>query len=225
MAITKKVKFYDKNDRVSVEVTIETNDDGTTRIITPDGHQMYPMDIRNIQWKSDLGLDPDLIVKRTVGENKRLSYMVPVKEELYRPIIAPEKAADKCREREGKCPVPGKRGGSILCREASCRKAREEGRCPYPDGYGMKRLVFVADPNLLRRNEGCDSTADTAISNVMYEEFLDFLTKIAPKLADVYRLQQEGYHIREIAEMMHLNQNTVGGYSRRAKKLKIEFEM
>ena len=59
----------------------------------------------------------------------------------------------------------------------------------------------------------------------MYEEFLDFLTKIAPELADVYRLQQEGYHIREIAEMMHLNQNTVGGYSRRAKKLKIEFEM
>ena len=55
--------------------------------------------------------------------------MIPVKEELYKPLIAPDKAEYKRNERKRKCMVHGKNGALIMCREASCIKARMEGRC------------------------------------------------------------------------------------------------
>lgn len=58
--------------------------------------------------------------------------MVPVKEELYKPLIAPEKAEDKRNERKRKCMVPVKNGALVMCREAFCMKARMEGRGQHP---------------------------------------------------------------------------------------------
>ena len=117
----REVKFKD-ND-VDVVVTITTEEDGTSRFQAPAGYKMYPMDLDGIKNPSLYGYDRDLIMMWPVGEKKRLSYMVPVKETIFNPLIAPDKAEDKRNERKRKCMVPGKNGALVMCREASCMKS------------------------------------------------------------------------------------------------------
>ena len=113
--------------------------------------------------------------------------MVPVKKKLYKPLIAPDKAEDRRNERKRKCMVPGKNGALVMCREASCIKARMEERCQHPDGdcsftHGE---LYIED---LKANNHCepstdDTTRNEAMAHIEYEDFLEELAKNQPKLA------------------------------------------
>ncbi len=221
----KEVKFNDNN--VTVVVTVVTDDEGNKHFQAPEGYKMFPMDLDGITNPAMYGYDRDLIKSWKVGEKKRISYMVPVKEDMYNPIIAPDKAEDKRDERNRKCMVPGKNGNLIICREASCTKARLEGRCPYADGgcgvtHGEVSLDQMMtdshfEPSIM------DTTSDEAITNLDYEDFLDSLAQVQQKLADICRLKNEGYKIKEIAKFLKMKENTVGNDIRRIKALEIQY--
>ncbi len=87
VAVITKVKFNDNN--VTVVVTVVTYDEGNKHFQAPEGYKMFPMDLDGITNPAEYGYDRDLIKSWKVGEKKRISYMVPVKEDMYNPIIAP----------------------------------------------------------------------------------------------------------------------------------------
>lgn len=221
----REVKFKD-ND-VDVVVTITTEEDGTSRFQAPAGYKMYPMDLDGIKNPSLYGYDRDLIMMWPVGEKKRLSYMVPVKETIFNPLIAPDKAEDKRDERKRKCLVPGKNGSLVMCREASCMKARMEGRCQHPDGdcsftHGE---LYIEDLKANSHYEPStdDTTRNEAMAHIEYEDFLEELAKNQPKLADIRRLKDAGYTNKEIAKFLKMKENTVGNDVRRIKEIEIKY--
>lgn len=221
----KEVTFQD-ND-VNVVVTVTTDEEGNKRFHAPEGYRMYPMDIDGIKNPAAYGYDRDLIKTWKVGETRRISYMVPVKEALYKPLIAPDKAEDKRNERKRKCKVPGKNGSLVMCREASCMKARMEGRCQHPDGdcsitHGE---LYIEDLKANSHYEPStdDTTRNEAMAHIEYEDFLEELAKNQPKLADIRRLKDAGYTNKEIAKFLKMKENTVGNDVRRIKEFEIKY--
>ena len=166
--------------------------------------------------------DRDLVVNRLVGRSSSKSYLVPVPEAMYHAILASEKAEDKRTERAGKCQIPGKRGGLIMCREASCKKAQAEGRCPYMNGTAMpaQQVTYIEE---LDEVTGEDRTSQDALGKAEYDEILDVLAQKAPKLADICRLKLAGYTNDEIGQMLHLNSNTIGTDMRRIREAVINY--
>lgn len=142
---------------------------------------MYPMDLDGIKNSSLYGYDRDLVMMWPVGEKKRLSYMVPVKEAIFNPLIAPDKAEDKRDERKRKCMVPGKNSCLVMCREASCMKARMEGRCQHPDGDCSitHSELYIEDLKANSHYEPStdDITHDEAMAHIEYKDFLDALRR------------------------------------------------
>ena len=111
----KKVNFYQQSTVVTV--TIITNESGEKEFQVPEGYVLYPMAIDDENDPAASEYDRELIVNRLVGRNSRKSYLVPVPEAMYHAMLSSEKAEDKRTERAGKCQVPGKRGGLIMCRD------------------------------------------------------------------------------------------------------------
>lgn len=221
----REVKFKD-ND-VNVVVTVTTDEEGNKRFQAPEGYRMYPMDLDGIKNPSLYGYDRDLVMMWPVGEKKRLSYMVPVKETIFNPLIAPDKAEDKRDERKHKCMVPGKNGSLVMCREASCMKAHMEGRCQHPDGdcsitHGELYIEDLKANSHYEPSTG-DITHNEAMAHIEYEDFLEELAKNQPKLANIRRLKDAGYTNKEIAKFLHLKENTVGNDVRRIKEFEIKY--
>ncbi len=221
----KEVRFQTNDENVVVTVT--TDDEGNTRFQAPAGYKMYPMDLDGIKNPSLYGYDRDLVMMWPVGEKKRLSYMVPVKEADFKSLIAPDKAEDKREERKRKCMVPGKNGSLVMCREASRMKARMEGRCQHPDGdcsitHGE---LYIEDLNANSHYEPStdDITHNEAMAHIEYEDLLDALAQKQPKLAKIRRLKDAGYTNKEIAKFLHLKENTVGNDVRRIKEFEIKY--
>lgn len=216
----KKVKFYQQS--TVVNVTIITNESGKKEFQVPEGYVLYPMEVDDENDPAASEYDRDLIVNRLVGRSSRKSYLVPVPEEMYHAMLSSEKAEDKRTERAGKCQVPGKRGGLIMCRESSCRKAQAEGRCPYMNGTAMapQQVAYIEE---LDEVTGEDRTSQDALGKAEYDEILDVLAKKAPKLADICRLKLAGYTNDEIGEMLHLNSNTIGTDMRRIRETVINY--
>lgn len=71
----------------------------------PEGYILYPMEYGGSIDPAASEYEPDLIDSRLVESTQRISYL-----------------------------VSGKRSSVIVCREASCRKAKESGRCPLMKG-------------------------------------------------------------------------------------------
>lgn len=216
----KEVKFYQQSTVITV--TILTNESGEKAFQVPEGYVLYPMEVNDENDPAASEYDRDLVVNRLVGRSSRKSYLVPVPEAMYHAILASEKAEDKRTERAGKCQVPGKRGGLIMCRESSCRKAQAEGRCPYMNGKAMapQQVTYIEE---LDEVTGEDRTSHDALAQVEYEEILDVLAKKAPKLADICRLKLAGYTNDEIGQMLHLNSNTIGTDMRRIRETVINY--
>lgn len=216
----KKIKFYQQS--AVVTVTIITNEAGEKEFQVPEGYVLYPMEYDEENDPAASEYDRDLIVNRLVGRSSRKSYLVPVPEAMYHAMLSSEKAADKRDERAGKCQVPGKRGGLIMCREASCQKAQAEGRCPYMNGTAMapQQVTYIEE---LDEVTGEDRTSQDALAQAEYEEILNVLVKKAPKLADICRLKLAGYTNDEIGQMLHLNSNTIGTDMRRIRETVINY--
>lgn len=216
----KEVKFYQQS--AVVTVTIITNESGEKEFQVPEGYVLYPMEYGGSNDPAASEYEPDLIDERLVGSTQRISYMVPVPETMYHAILASEKAQDKRSERARKCRVPGMRGGLIMCREASCRKAQAEGRCPYMNGRAVATLQVPYNEELDKVTVE-DQTSRMALGQAEYDEILDVLAKKAPKLADICRLKLEGYTNDEIGQMLHLNSNTIGTDMRRIRETVINY--
>ncbi|MGO4995996.1 helix-turn-helix transcriptional regulator [Oribacterium sp. Sow4_G1_1] len=216
----KEVKFYQQ--ATVITVTIITNEEGEKEFQAPEGYVLYPMEVDDENDPAASEYDRELIVNRLVGRSSRKSYLVPVPEAMYHAMLLSEKAADKRDERAGKCQVPGKRGGLIMCRESSCRKAQAEGRCPYMNGTAMapQQVTYIEE---LDEVTGEDRTSQDALGKAEYDEILDMLAKKAPKLADICRLKLAGYTNDEIGQMLHLNSNTIGTDMRRIRETVINY--
>ena len=216
----KQVKFYQQSTVITV--TIITNEAGEKAFQVPEGYVLYPMEVDDENDPAAGEYDRDLVVNRLVGRSSRKSYLVPVPEAMYHAILASEKAEDKRTERAGKCQVPGKRGGLIMCRESSCRKAQAAGRCPYVNGTAMahQQVTYIEE---LDEVTGEDWTSQDALGKAEYDEILDVLAKKAPKLADICRLKLAGYTNDEIGQMLHLNSNTIGTDMRRIRETVINY--
>ena len=216
----KEVKFYQQS--AVVTVTIITNEAEEKEFQVPEGYVLYPMEVDDENDLAASEYDRDLVVNRLVGRSNRKSYLVPVPEAMYHAILASEKAEDKRTERAGKCQIPGKRGGLIMCRESSCRRAQAEGRCPYMNGTAMapQQVTYIEE---LDEVTGEDRTSQDALGKAEYEEILNVLAKKAPKLADICRLKLAGYTNDEIGKMLHLNSNTIGTDMRRIRETVINY--
>ena len=216
----KEVKFYQQS--AVVTVTIITNEAGEKEFQVPEGYVLYPMEVDDENDPAAGEYDRDLIVNRLVGRSSRKSYLVPVPEAMYHTMLSSEKAADKRDERAGKCQIPGKRGGLIMCRESSCKKAQAEGRCPYMNGTAMapQQVTYIEE---LDEVTGEDRTSQDALGKAEYDEILDVLAQKAPKLADICRLKLAGYTNDEIGQMLHLNSNTIGTDMRRIREAVINY--
>lgn len=114
-----------------------------------------------------------------------------------------------------------------MCREASCMKARMQGRCQHPDGdcsitHGE---LYIEDLKANSHYEPStdDTTHDETMAHIEYEDFLDVLAQKQPKLAKIRRLKDAEYTNKEIAKFLHLKENTIGNDVRRIKEFKIKY--
>lgn len=114
-----------------------------------------------------------------------------------------------------------------MCREASCMKARMQGRCQHPDGdcsitHGE---LYIEDLKANSHYEPStdDTTHDETMAHIEYEDFLDALAQKQPKLAKIRRLKDAEYTNKEIAKFLHLKENTIGNDVRRIKEFKIKY--
>ena len=216
----KEIKFYQESTVITVIVI--TNEAGEKEFQVPEGYVLYPMEYGGSNDPAASEYEPDLIDERLVGSTQRISYMVPVPETMYHAILAPEKAQDKRSERARKCLIPGKRSSVVVCREASCRKAKEEGRCPLIRGAASARQEVPYNEELDKVTVE-DQTSRMALGQAEYDEILDVLTQKQPKLAEICKLKLAGYTNDEIGQMLHLNSNTIGTDMRRIREMIIDY--
>ncbi len=230
MAKQRQINFYeDDHQTIRTTVTIIEEADGTTCFICADGYTMYPMELDGIEpnmYKS-YGFDPALIRPWKVGCKTRMAYLVPVRDIEYNALIADEKAEQKREERKSKCLVAGKNGYPIICRETSCWKAYEEGRCTC---YGNLNNVtaddvyledMMTDTNWEPSTD--DTTSGTAMAHVMEDEFKEYLAHHQKKLRTIYEDNICGLDAAKIAAKHGYNINTTYRYLKKIKKLADEF--
>lgn len=68
-----------------------------------------------------------------------------------------------------------------------------------------------------------DITSTEAMGRILYNELINFLAKHQKKLAQIKLLEDEGYSVKEIHEMLDLPSNTIYSDRKRIKKLEGEF--
>lgn len=223
--MAKEVKVVNY-DNVEIKVTI----DGKRKYYeVQEGYRLYPMDIRTVD-PADYarkGFIPELITYWQIGESSRLSYMIPIPDEQFCAIIAYDRAEDKRLERQRKCMVPGKSGTLIICRQASCRKAQENGLCP---NYGKLDIQVNSTVSLDQMMEDTnwqpatqDITSSEANAHMMEDGFKIFLEQHQPKLRIIYEADAIGLTPAEIAAEYGFNPNTVYRDLQRIRKLAKEY--
>ncbi len=219
MAIkVKEVKFYD-DYRIYTTVEIKTYADGRVEIVPPDGYRMYPMNIETADASAHHYV-PELIRMWWKGSRQYKCYMVPVPEEQYNVMMQPDWSEDKRNLRSHKCRVEGAHGTPIICRKASCVG------CPNA-GKDMETNQ-TSDIEDLKKNSSWepateDTTSSEAMGHVLYDELICFLAKHQKKLAKIKLLEDEGYSVKEIHEILDLSTNTIYTDRKRIKKLENEF--
>lgn len=68
-----------------------------------------------------------------------------------------------------------------------------------------------------------DITSTEAMGRILYDEFINFLAKHQKKLAQIKLLEDEGFSVNEIHEILDLPSNTIYSDRKRIKKLESEF--
>lgn len=219
MAIkVEEVKFYD-NDRIYATVKIKTYEDGRVEIVPPDGYRMYPMDIETADISAH-GYASELIRMWWKGSRQYKCYMVPVSEKLFKVMMRPDWSEDKRNLRSHKCRVEGAHGTPIICRKASCVGCPNAGK-----DMETNQTSYIED---LKKNSNWepateDTTSSEAMGHVLYDELICFLAKHQKKLAKIKLLEDEGYSVKEIHEILDLSINTIYTDRKRLKKLENEF--
>lgn len=219
MAIkVEEVKFYD-NDRIYATVEAKTYEDGRVEIVPPDGYRMYPMDIETAD-ASVHGYASELIRMWWKGSRQHKCYMVPVPEEQFHALMRPDWSEDKRNLRSHKCRVEGAHGTSIICRKASCVGCPNAGK-----DMETNQTSYIED---LKKNSNWepateDTTSSETMGHVLYDELICFLAKHQKKLAKIKLLEDEGYSVKEIHEILDLSINTIYTDRKRIEKLEKEF--
>ena len=219
MAITvKEVKFYD-NGRIYATVEVKTDEYGRVEIAPPDGYRMYPMDIETADITAH-NYTPELIRMWWKGSRRYKCHMVPVPEEQYNAMMRPDWSEDKRNLRSHKCLVEGAHGTPIICRRASCTGCPNAGK-----DMETNQTSYIEDLKKNRNWEPAteDTTSGVAMDHINHEELIDFLSKHQKKLAKIKQLEDEGYSVKEIHEILHLSINTIYTDRKRIKKLENEF--
>lgn len=223
MAGTKEVKFF--NDGVYyASITIEVSEDGKKKLIPSPGYSLFPMDIDGADAEM-YSYDPDLIVYPKVGDKRRRSYIVPVKEEAGSSMMRDDWAENKREERLHRCLIPGKDGRPIVCRGRSCYGC--ENACMKESSGRLVSLDAMQenshwDPAL----EGDDSRNPETIvmEDEIEKEFCKYLAGIQEKLMVIYQMDRDGYSVADICKVLGIEcERTVYKDRKRIERLREQF--
>lgn len=219
LQVKKVVKFYE-NGSVYASVTVYVTSTGKTILVPSEGYRLYPMDIRGVN-AVEHGWDPDLIQHPLIGAVRRRCYMVPVKEEIYNPIMDLEWAEAQAETRCRRCRIPAEGGGTKICRDRSCYGCPEAGKEHITSE--TVSLDAMMEHSYREPSVG-DVTSAKAMSDVEKAEFMDFLEQYNPTYLEVYKKDQYGYKTAEIAESLNVSDRAIRYFKGRINDLKKQFE-
>ena len=165
----------------------------------------------------DVGIKPEDVTWRRIGNRKCRVVMVDASEEEYKAYMAPIWAGIKREDRDGRCMVKGKNGRLIRCPESNrceeCKHFSEASR----ERNKPASLSVLMDEGAEPIAEG--SFEDDVIYETILEDLISMLTEIKPKYGRIFRLLYDGATQQEMAEELGIKQRTVSDDIKKIRSL------
>ena len=153
-----------------------------------------------------------------VGAEAVTVKLTPCNEAIYDMMVGVLRAEHRDGVRKSRCVVRGKRGKPIRCDERNrCAE------CPYgrsPEDREPQEISW--DELEGYEAESYDTTADEVMARLGRQALIEKLNAVDPRLATVFRMQQDGYDVPDIMAELKLSQRRVYDLLKKVKTIAAE---
>lgn len=153
-----------------------------------------------------------------IGSEPVCVHLTPASAEIYDLLLGDLRAKHRDGVRKSRCMVIGKRGKPIRCDERNrCSE------CPFgrtPENREPQEISW--DELEGYEAESYDTTADEVMARLGRQALIEKLKAVDPRLATVFRMQQEGYDIPDIMAELNLSQRRVYDLVKKVKTIAAE---
>ena len=179
----------------------------TIRRLMAAGRKVFfaPVEIELWEQTENLFITRDKVRLWRVGSEPVKVYLTPCDEASYRFLVNELRKKHRDGVRACRCTVTGKRGKPIRCDERNSCAA-----CPYgrsPEDRELREISWDGLEGFEPASH--DTTMDEALTRLGRQALIEKLESVDPRLATVYKMQDDGRSIPEIMAKLNLSQRRV----------------
>ncbi len=192
----------------------------TIRRLTAAGQKVFmaPVEIELWEQTENLFTTREKVRLWHVGPDTVKVYLTPSDEQTYHFLVKELRAKHHDGVWKSQCAVINNRGKPILCDELKRCAASSYDRSP----ENREPQEISWDELEGDEAESFDTTADKVMARLGLQALIEKLESVNPRLATVFRMQQDGYDVPDIMAELNLSQRQVYDLIKKVKTIAAE---